>query len=126
MEGRLMMKKIQLLILPLLFFALAACAQDTERVKADNTARNADSPSAQTPVDQAENEADLQISQNIRKAILADDSLSVDAHNVKVITSGGVVTLRGPVRTQQEKAAIEEKARQVSAVTRVDSLLEVK
>ena len=121
-----MIKKIQLLILPLLLVAVASCTQNTAPVKADNTARNADSPTAQTPVDQKENEADLQISQNIRKAIVADDSLSLDAHNVKVITSGGVVTLRGPVKSQQEKAAIDAKAKQVPGVTRVDNFLEVK
>ena len=121
-----MIKKIQFLILPLLLVAVAACTENTAPVKADNTARNADSPAAQTPVDQKENEADLQISQNIRKAIVADDSFSMDAHNVKVITSGGVVTLRGPVKSQQEKAAIEAKAKQVAGVTRVDSFLEVK
>ena len=120
-----MIKKIQLLILALLLVAVAACTQNTTPVKADNTARNADSPAAQTPVDQKENEADLQISQNIRKAIVADDSLSLDAHNVKVITSAGVVTLRGPVASQQEKAAIEAKAKQVAGVTRIDNQLEI-
>ena len=99
-----MIKKIQLLILPLLLVAVASCTQNTAPVKADNTARNADSPTAQTPVDQKEN----------------------DAHNVKVITSGGVVTLRGPVKSQQEKAAIDAKAKQVAGVTRVDNFLEVK
>ena len=79
-----------------------------------------------SPVDQAENGPDLQISQDIRKAIVADDSLSLDAHNVKVITAAGVVTLRGPVKSEQEKTAIEAKAKQVAGVTRVDSFLEVK
>ena len=49
----------------------------------------------------------------------------MNAHNVKIITSGGVVTLRGPVNSPQEKAAIEAKAKQVAGVTRVDNLLEV-
>jgi hyperosmotically inducible protein len=121
-----MLKKIRLLILPLVLVAFAACTQNTEPVKADNTARNADSPAAQTPVDQAENGPDLQISQDIRKAIVADDSLSLDAHNVKVITAAGIVTLRGPVKSEQEKTAIEAKAKQVAGVTRVDNFLEVK
>ena len=121
-----MIKKIRLLILPLVLVALAACTQNTAPVKADNTARNADSPAAQSPVDQAENGPDLQISQDIRKAIVADDSLSLDAHNVKVITAAGVVTLRGPVKSEQEKTAIEAKAKQVAGVNRIDSFLEVK
>jgi len=119
-------QKIRLLVFSLVLVTVAACGpQNTAPVKPDNTARNADSPEAQTPVDQAENEADLQISQNIRKAIVADDSLSVNAHNVKVITSGGIVTLRGPVKSQQEKAVIEAKAKEVAGVTKVNSFLEV-
>jgi hyperosmotically inducible protein len=92
-----MIDKIRLLLLPLLLVAVVACnTQNTAPVQADNTARNASNPPvAQTPVDQAENLADLQISANIRKEILADDSLSSNAHNVKIITSGGTVTLRG-------------------------------
>ena len=121
-----MIQKIRLLILPLVLVAVTACGtQNATPIEADNTARNVDNPAAQTPLDQAENEADLQISANIRKAIVADDSLSTNAHNVKIITSGGTVTLRGPVKTQQEKDVIEGKAKQVAGVTQVDSFLEV-
>jgi osmotically-inducible protein OsmY len=121
-----LMKKIRLLVLPILLVAVVSCSsQDTTPVQADNTARNAQSPSAKTATDQAENETDREISANVRKAVVADDSLSMDAHNVKIITSGGVVTLRGPVKTQQEKTAIETKAKQVAGVVRVENLLEV-
>ena len=94
---------------------------------ADNTARNdRDTTSAaQTPLDQGENEKDIEISANIRKAIVADDSLSTNAHNVKIVTNGGTVTLRGPVKSAQEKAAVEAKAKQVAGVARVESFLEV-
>jgi hyperosmotically inducible periplasmic protein len=98
--------------------------QDTAPA-ADNTARNADNPTAPTPPDQVESEADLQISANIRKAIVADDSLSTNAQNVKIVTAGGIVTLRGPVKTQQEKSTIETKAKQVAGVTQVNNLLEL-
>jgi osmotically-inducible protein OsmY len=47
------------------------------------------------------------------------------AHNVKVVTAGGVVTLRGPVESEQEKRLIEDKAMQVAGVSRVDNQLEV-
>ena len=109
---------------------LAACSSEQttntpEPVQADNTARNADNPAALTPTDQAENEADLQISANVRQAIVADDSLSSNGHNVKIITAGGTVTLRGPVKDQQEKATIEAKAKQIAGVTEVISLLEI-
>ena len=79
----------------------------------------------QVPTDQAENEADREVSANVRKAVVADDSLSMNAQNVKVVTSNGNVTLRGPVKTEHEKAAIEAKARQVVGVHSVTNLLEV-
>ena len=121
-----MIRKTRLSILLLVLVAVTACGtENATPSQADNTARNADNPAAQTPFDQAENEADLQISANIRKAIVADESLSINAHNVKIITSGGTVTLRGPVETQQEKDVIEGKAKQVAGVTKVDSFLEV-
>jgi len=121
-----MINTIRLLLLPLVLVAVVACStQNTTPGQADNTARNASNPPTQTPGDQAENQADLQISANIRKEILADDSLSSNAHNVKIITSGGIVTLRGPVKNQQEKATVEAKAKQVPGVTKVDSFLEV-
>ena len=122
-----MTKKIRLLILPLVLVAFAACTQNTAPVKADNTARNADSPAAQTPVDQAENGPDLQISQDIRKAIVADDLYFLWMPTISRLSPPrGVVTLRGPVKSEQEKTAIEAKAKQVAGVTRVDSFLKVK
>ena len=56
---------------------------------------------------------------------MSNDSLSFDARNVKVVTEGGVVTLRGPVRSDDEKAAIVEIATRTAGVTRVDDQLEV-
>ena len=78
-----------------------------------------------TPTDQAENEADRTITQNVRKAITNDDSLSTDAKNVKVITNDGNVTLRGPVKSNQEKTEVENKAKQITGVKQVDNQLEV-
>ena len=93
---------------------------------ADNTARNADSNSpAATPLDQSESASDLQISAAIRKAVLDDKTLSINAQNIKIITSDGAVTLRGPVKSEQEKKTIEAKARQVAGVTQINNLLEV-
>jgi hyperosmotically inducible protein len=93
---------------------------------ADNTARNANNSTlAQTPAAQGENATDLQISAAIRMAVVDDKTLSVNAHNVKIITANGVVTLRGPVKSEEEKRKIEATAKQVAGVTRVDNLLEV-
>jgi hyperosmotically inducible protein len=94
---------------------------------ADNTARNSRDRdgSTLTSGDQAENEIDRQITATVRQALVADDSLSMNARNVKIITSGGTVTLRGSVKSIQEKATIASIAKQVPGVTRVDNLLEV-
>lgn len=93
----------------------------------DNTARNAadQDQGAKTAQDQSENEQDRKISQEVRKAVTSDDNLSTEAKNVKIITNDGTVTLRGPVKSEQEKSDIEAKAKQVAGVKKVDNQLEV-
>jgi hyperosmotically inducible protein len=130
-----MKKNSMLLVLSACLLMVVACASKPEQVDvarksstdADNTARNSrDRDGAtQTAGDQAENETDRTISANVREAVVADNGLSMNAHNVKIVTSGGTVTLRGPVKSSEEKAAIESKAKQVAGVTRVDNLLEI-
>lgn len=93
----------------------------------DNTKvnwRDTDS-AALTPMDQGNNESDLKITQQIRQAVMSDGSLSFTAKNVKIITVGGKVTLRGPVKTDAERAAIEAAARKVAGAS-IDNQLEVK
>ncbi len=95
----------------------------------DNTDRNKRDrdTDTKTPPDQSEASADVKITAAIRRAIMDDKSMSVNAQNVKIMTErSGVVTLRGPVDTQAEKDAIEAKAKAVAGVTRVDNQLEVK
>jgi hyperosmotically inducible protein len=96
-------------------------------VEPDNSGRNVRDRNDQnkTTGNQSENEADRTITQNIRQAVTADDSLSTNAKNVKIITNDGTVTLRGPVKSEKEKAEIEAKAKQVAGVKRVDNQLEV-
>jgi hyperosmotically inducible periplasmic protein len=95
-------------------------------VAADNTKKNErDTGNTLTPGDQAENEADRTITQQIRQAVVDKDSLSMNAKNVKIITANGVVTLRGPVKTPDEKADIAAIAQRTSGVTRVDNQIEV-
>ncbi|HEX2524408.1 MAG TPA: BON domain-containing protein [Terriglobia bacterium] len=130
-----MMRILHLSGIVLISLALANCDMQTGRVEkkaeattdADNTARNERDRNAATqlPTDQAENDADRQVSADVRKAITSDDSLSVNAQNVKIITSNGYVTLRGPVKTEREKEAIGAKAKQVAGVHGVTNLLEV-
>ena len=131
-----MMRILHLSALFLVSMALVNCDMQTGQVEkkkpettadADNTARNERdrNPATQLPTDQAENEADRDISANVRKAVVADDSLSVNAQNIKIVTSNGNVTLRGPVKSEREKEAIEAKAKQVVGVHAVTNLLEV-
>jgi len=97
-------------------------------VEPDNTKVNErdTNQAAPTPGDQRENESDLKITQNVRKAVMADGSLSFTAKNVKIITQNGKVTLRGPVKTAEERAAIESAARKIAGVNQVDNQIEVK
>ncbi|HYQ14135.1 MAG TPA: BON domain-containing protein [Polyangiaceae bacterium] len=97
-------------------------------VQPDNTKVNERdrSSSALTPLDQRENDTDLKITQHVRQAVMADSSLSFTAKNVKIITQAGKVTLRGPVKTAQERDAIDAAARKVAGVTQVDNQIEVK
>jgi osmotically-inducible protein OsmY len=96
-------------------------------VEADNSGRNVrDRDNAtKTAGDQSENEQDRTITQNVRKAVSSDDALSTNGKNVKIITSDGTVTLRGPVKNQKEKADIEAKAKQIAGVKNVDNQLEI-
>jgi hyperosmotically inducible periplasmic protein len=94
----------------------------------DNTGRNVRDRGGLTltPGDQFESEADRPLTQEIRKAVVADDSLSTLAKNIKIITVDGVVTLRGPVQSPQEKEIIQTKAQQIAGIDKIDNQLEVK
>jgi hyperosmotically inducible protein len=96
-------------------------------VAPDNSGVNVRDRNDQTKTagDQSESEGDRTISQNIRQALNSDDSLSTNGKNIKVITVDGTVTLRGPVKSDQEKSAIAAKAQQVAGVKNVDNQLEI-
>ncbi len=94
---------------------------------ADNSARNARDAKggSMLPTDQGNSEIDRTITQTIRAAVVANDKLSMNAHNVKIITLDQVVTLRGPVKTAAEKAEIASVATKTSGVKHVDNQLEI-
>jgi hyperosmotically inducible protein len=94
---------------------------------ADNTARNVRDRGDKTltPMDQGGSAADRELTATIRKSIVDDDSLSTNAQNVKIVTVDGVVTLRGPVKSADEKAMVASKAQEAKGVKRVDNQLEV-
>jgi hyperosmotically inducible protein len=98
--------------------------QDSQQTSPDNTKQNKDQ-APPTADQQKMNPADRAITQKIRKAIHDDTSLSTYAHNIKIITQDGKVTLRGPVRSDDEKSNLEAKAVTVAGQDNVTDLLEV-
>ena len=107
---------------------LAGAQDATSAPAADNTKVNErDRSTAEATADQQkENRSDRDITRDIRRSITQDKSLSSYAHNVKIISRNGMVTLKGPVRSEDEKMAIEARAAAVVGKDKVTSQLEVK
>ena len=106
---------------------LLCAQQESSQVPANNTKvnqrdRNQSEPTADQ---QKENTSDRQLTQQIRRAIVKDKNLSSDAHNVKIITQNGAVTLKGRLNSEEEKQAIESKAAEVAGAGKVNSELQV-
>ncbi len=120
------------ILLAALTLAAVGCDKDNsasqgQNVAADNTKRNERdrSPGAVTPGDQGNNDVDLGITQKIRQGVVKDETLSMAAKNVKIITQDGVVTLRGPVKSDGERTSIATLAMGTAGVKRVDNQLEI-
>ena len=105
--------------------AAFAPAQNTP--KPDNTKTNQQDRDTNTPTaeKQKNHRPDRETAKEIRKAIVDDKSLSTYAHNVKVIVQHGTVTLKGPVRSEEEKKAVEEKAAAVAGASNVKNELTI-
>ena len=104
-------------------------ARDTQPASpVENTERNArdSSGATTTPEDQPETEADRKLAASIRRSVVKDKSLSLDAHNAKIIVRGGYVTLRGPVETTAEKDRLQAIAQKTRGVKHIDNQLEPK
>lgn len=93
----------------------------TPQTPPDNTKVNTRdrAKGAVTADQQKETAGDRELTQKIRKSLMADKSLSTYAHNVKVVAQGGQVTLKGPVRTEEEKRSVEAKAVEVAGAGHV-------
>lgn len=116
-------------LLPSLLMAVAILSipNSSAAQNPDNTGMNrADRNSDQTADQQEKDRSDRNLTDQIRKAIVADKGLSTDAHNVKIITRQGQVTLKGPVRSENEKRTIEEKATEVAGQDKVTNELVIK
>jgi len=104
-----------------------SCAESSE-AQASKAAAGADAaakPQGPTADDQGMSKEDQEITRKIRSAVVDDKTLSAYAHNVKIITQNGMVTLRGPVRSEDEKRSIEAKAKTVAGDARVTNDLTV-
>src|SRR5689334_11625497 len=95
---------------------------------ADNTGKNSRDRSDQslTAENQKNSKQDIALTRKIRQTISKTDGLSVNAKNVKIITTDGKVTLRGPVKSADEKEQIAKIAKETEGVTSVENQLEVK
>ena len=103
-------------------------AQETVPIAPDNSGVNVrdGDAGAMTAGQQSNATSDVNLTRKIRRAVVRDHSLSMLAHNVKIISANGSVTLRGPVKTEQEKTVIASKAQAIAGADKVDNQLEVK
>jgi hyperosmotically inducible periplasmic protein len=98
-----------------------------QSVAPDNAKSNQTDASNKTATadGQANNAADLDLTKRIRQSVMADKSLSTYAHNVKIVTINGHVTLNGVVRSEEEKGAVESKAANIAGGDKVTDDLKV-
>jgi hyperosmotically inducible periplasmic protein len=109
-----------------LSFAIQAQSTNPPNTKPDNTKVNErDRHDGALTADQQDGKADTDLTRRVRQAIVKDKALSTYAHNVKIVTQGGVVTLRGPVRSDDEKQAVATLATQVAGAGHVRNELEI-
>ena len=135
------MKQTTLSLLCVAALAISASAEDQKQKSnepkqdgtssaqaVDNTGRNERDRSGDTMTsgDQSNSPEDIKITAAIRRAVVGDDSLTMTATNVKIITANGVVTLRGPVKTEAERTRIGQIAAKNAGGAKVENQLEVK
>jgi osmotically-inducible protein OsmY len=99
---------------------MAQTPPDNSKVNARDRAKG-----APTADQQKENANDRQLAQKIRRALMQDKTLSSYAHNVKVIARDGQVTLKGPVRSEQEKKTVEAAATEVAGAGHVTNQISI-
>ena len=126
-NGRIAMSGILALGLALAVSASVCPRQQDQQPPPDNTKTNQGdaNKNAQTADQQKMNPADRTTTKQIRAAIMKDTSLSTYAHNIKIITQNGKVTLKGPVRSDDEKSNIEAKATAVAGAGNVENDLTI-
>jgi hyperosmotically inducible periplasmic protein len=116
-----------ILLVPVFSEGSPLVSAGAQQPPADNTKTNKrDRAKGATTADQQkENSTDREITQKIRSAIMDDKTLSTYAHNVKIVTENGQVTLKGPVRTEDEKKTVEAKATEVAGAGNVKNQISI-
>ena len=122
------MKKTMLTLASVIALPLWVLAADDAKKDADNSAKNERDRDQKTltPGDQGGTPEEIKLTQAIRQAVVKDKSLTLTAKNIKIITTGGKVTLRGPVNTAEEKTKINDLAKAAAGQVPVDNQLEIK
>jgi hyperosmotically inducible protein len=107
---------------------VVSASQQNPPTAADNTKANTRdrSKTAPTADNAKDNTSDRDIMQKIRQSVMDDKTLSTYAHNVKIIAQNGKVTLKGPVRTEDEKKSIEQMATTVAGAGNVTNEITIK
>ena len=110
----------------LLSLTLLPAALAQTQATPDNSANNRTQNQSKTADQQKNNTSDRELTTKIRRAIISDKSLSTYGHNVKIIVTGGAVTLKGPVHSDAEKQNIAAKAADVVGQDKVTNEITVK
>jgi len=123
---------ITALMLAIFFGVATGLAQETDSQPTNNTGadntrinRRDRNESERTADQQKDNRSDRELTRHVRRALVKYSSLSTYAHNVKIISEGGKITLKGPVRSEEEKQAIEAKAVEVEGQGNVTNEIHV-
>ena len=110
----------------LLSLGLASAGLAHAQAAPDNSRNNKVQNQSRTADQQTNKVSDRELTAKIRRAIVADRALSIYGHNVKILVSGGAVTLKGPVHSEEEKQSIAAKAAQVAGADKVTDQLSIK
>ena len=119
------------LLLPVLFLCglagpvLITRALDTRTGMATPSAQSVGNKAGITPTSQSNSYKDAALAERIRQAIVKDNNFSINAKNVKVLFKDGIVTLRGSVRNDQEKAEIITRTRRIAGTAKIDDELDI-
>lgn len=124
-----MKPKLSSLLISLIFAQniFAADSAATRAVEPDNSGINKrdDSVVQMTAQDQSNSPAAIAITRKIRAEINKNNDLSTYAKNIKIITKGNVVFLKGPVRSTDEINMINKTAAKIAGDYKIQNDLEI-